>query len=166
MVISDIPKIRVIIPGIDNKPHPRDKLRKRIDYFIEKNALDNIVIRLPFTSNVSSYYEACDLVVVPFIYPHFSRGAVEAGLMKKPVIGSDLEIMKEVIRDKENGLLVSAGDPYDLAEKIRFLVLNPIICYELAEKGYQSAKAMHDPNLHANSIMNIYDKVFADDSLK
>ncbi|MFW5891679.1 MAG: glycosyltransferase, partial [bacterium] len=79
--IIPIPKENDKIYSLD-----RQKIEKAIlDYNLEKN-----IIRLPFTNKVEEYFAASDIVVVPFVVPHFSRAAIEAGAMAKPVVGSKI----------------------------------------------------------------------------
>ena len=46
----------------------------------------------------------------PFVVPHFSRGAIEAGSMGKPVVASKIGVIEEVIDDMKNGLLAESGN--------------------------------------------------------
>jgi glycosyltransferase involved in cell wall biosynthesis len=50
--------------------------------------------------------DASDILISPFKIEHFSRPAVEAFAYGKPVIGSDVEGMDEIVDHGLNGLLV------------------------------------------------------------
>lgn len=149
----------VIVPGIDMKAHPKDKVRHKIDGLIQKLELSGVIKRLPFSTNVTDYYAACDLVVVPFVVPHFSRGAIEAGFMGKPVVASKIDVMREVVEDRQNGLLARPGDAFDLAEKIKTLMDDPMLCEKLGEAGLRRSQKDYDAEKYACRIMSIYDKV-------
>lgn len=148
-----------IVPGIDLKAHPKDKVRHKIDGLIQKLELSGLIKRLPFSTNVTDYYAACDLVVVPFVVPHFSRGAIEAGFMGKPVVASKIEVMSEVVEDGQNGLLVSPGDASDLADKIKMFMDDPMLGGKLGEAGLRRSQKDYDAEKYAFRIMAIYDKV-------
>lgn len=149
----------VIVPGIDLKAHPKDRVRHEIDGLIQKLNLSGVIKRLPFSTNVTDYYAACDLVVVPFLVPHFSRGAIEAGFMGKPVVASKIEVMSEVVDDHHNGLLARQGDASDLAEKIKMFMDDPMLGKKLGEAGLRRSQRDYDAEKYAFRLMAIYDKV-------
>ena len=154
-------KLRAIIPGIDLDPHPKDKVRRKIDEVIQKNNLTSVIMRLPFSTNVTEYYVACDLVAVPFVVPHFSRGAIEAGFMRKPVVASKIDVIEEVIDDMKNGLLAESGNAVELAEKIKAIIINPSLGKKLGEYGYTKAHKNYDANQYSSKVMDIYDSVLS-----
>ena len=157
-------KLRAIIPGIDLDPHPKDKVRRKIDEVIQKNNLSSVIMRLPFSTNVTEYYVACDLVAVPFVVPHFSRGAIEAGFMAKPVVASRIDVMKEVVEDRQNGLLALPDDASDLAEKIKMIMDDPILGEKLGEVGFRRSTKEYDAKKYSAVVMSIYDELFIENN--
>ena len=69
-------------------------------------------------AEVRSFFENCDVVVLPY------TGATQSGVIpmayafSKPVIASRIGALKEVVNDGITGLLVRPGDPSDLANAI------------------------------------------------
>ena len=112
-----------------------------------------------FLDSYTDYYAACDLVVVPFLVPHFSRGAIEAGFMGKPVVASKIEVMSEVVDDYHNGLLARQGDASDLVEKIKMFMDDPQLGKKLGETGLRRSQRDYDAEKYAFRLMAIYDKV-------
>ena len=91
-------------------------------------------------AQVNSYYSVIDILV----YPRISRRItelvtplkpLEAMAMKKTVIASDVGGLKELICDRNDGLLFKAEDPHDLAGKILFLLNNDKSSNELGENA-------------------------------
>ena len=159
IVNRDVTHFGVIIPGIDLEPHPKDKVRHKIDGLIQKHHLSGVIRRLPFSTNVTDYYVACDLVVVPFVVPHFSRGAIEAGFMGKPVLASEIDVMMEVVEDRQNGLLARPGDASDLAEKIKMIMDDPMLGEKLGKAGFRRSQKDYDAEKYSSCVMAIYDKI-------
>lgn len=153
------PDVRAIVPGIDRPPHPRDTSRAQIEDVIATHRLEPAIVRAPFTDHVERYYLASDIVVAPFIMPHFSRAVIEAGATAKPVVGSRIGGIIEVLRDNETGLLADPGDHRDLADKLCVLIENPKRARALGQNGLRYARANFSATEHAMSIMRIYDKV-------
>lgn len=148
-----------IIPGLDVAPHPKDAVRAGIEQTIEKHGLQDAVLRLPFTTAIEDYYAACDIVVAPFIQPHFSRAVIEAGAMAKPVVGSRIGGIEEVLEDGSVGLLAAPNDPDDLADKLCDLIINQDRAVAMGQAGYAVARERFDAGEHARAIMRIYDHV-------
>ncbi|MFA7290193.1 MAG: glycosyltransferase, partial [Melioribacteraceae bacterium] len=86
---DDQNKIVALIPNINNNI--------KVNQIIKDLDIEDLIIRPPFTNLVENYFAASDIVVTPFIAPHFSRAAIEAGAMAKPVIGSKIGGIEEVI---------------------------------------------------------------------
>ena len=160
------PNTCAIIPGLDRPPHPRDDFRRQIEQLIESRNLQTAVLRLPFTTAVEEYYASCDIVVAPFIHPHFSRAVIEAGAMARPVVGSRIGGITEVLQDGKVGLLATPGDIGDLAKKICYLTENQEIAAEMGKAGYDTARRRFDAVDHARAVMGIYDRVLGTPGIK
>ena len=159
IIRKEKPDLCAIVPGIDTPGHRRDHVRMEAERIIKTYGLDSAVIRLPFTEKVEQYYAACDIVVTPFVVPHFSRGVIEAGAMERPVVASRIGGITEVVDDGKTGMLVMPGDEHAIAESVLFLIRNPEYATAIAEAGYQKAKQSYDSVLYGQTVMKIYDKV-------
>jgi glycosyltransferase involved in cell wall biosynthesis len=153
------PSACAIIPGLDRKPHPRDEIRRAIERKIDAHNLHSAIFRLPFTADVEEYYAACDIVVAPFIRPHFSRAVIEAGAMGRPVIGSRIGGITEVLQDGKTGLLATPGDEVDLAQKICWMFENVERAFDMGAIGRTIALRRFNAIDHACQVMDIYDTV-------
>jgi glycosyltransferase involved in cell wall biosynthesis len=72
------------------------------------------------------YYAIADAFVVPSTdHETFSVASCEAMSCQRPVIGTRVGGLPEVIRDGETGYLVPPGDPAALAERICMLLGDP-----------------------------------------
>ncbi len=151
-----------IIPGLDVPPHPRDPVRRTVEQIIEAYGLQSAVLRLPFTTEVETYYAACSVVVAPFVHPHFSRAVIEAGAMRRPVIGSRIGGITEVLEDGKVGLLSKPGDSEELARKICFMIEHEESALAMGQAGYVVARERFNAIDHARSIMKVYDNVLSE----
>jgi glycosyltransferase involved in cell wall biosynthesis len=75
------------------------------------------------------YHQALDVFVVPRKDLDVTRAVtplkpVEALASARPVVGSDLPALREIIDDGGNGLLVPAASPVELARAISALLLD------------------------------------------
>lgn len=81
---------------------------------------------------------ACALLCQPSTQESFGAVFVEAWLMGKPVVGSDIPAVREVIDSGEDGL-VAAPTARSLAEAILYLLDHPSRAREMAERGREKA---------------------------
>lgn len=79
--------------------------------------------RLPW-SEAMAYLTLMDIVVVPSRFEGFGLTAIEAMACKKPVVGSNVDGLAEIIQDGVNGFLVSAEDVNGFADCIVALSKN------------------------------------------
>lgn len=101
--------------------------------------------------------DECDILITPFKISHFSRPAIEAFAYGKPVIGSNVKGMDEIIDHGINGLLVEKNNPKALAEAINYLCANPDIAQKMGQKGREKAIKSFSPEANIYKVEAIYD---------
>jgi glycosyltransferase involved in cell wall biosynthesis len=79
--------------------------------------------------------------------------------MAKPVIGSRIGGITEVLEDGKTGLLVTPGDAQDLAKKMCWLIENRESAFEMGARGQAIALQRFSAIDHAHQVMDVYDKV-------
>ncbi len=95
----------------------------------------------------SEWYEPCGLVIW------------EAQTMGVAPIGSRIGGIPESIEDGETGLLFEAGNPDDLAAKIRAMLGDPAGAARMAERGAARVRAHCDA--HYGRLMAVYEEAIA-----
>lgn len=100
--------------------------------------------------------DACDILITPFKIEHFSRPAVEAFAYGKPVIGSNVVGMDEIIDPHVNGLLVEKNNPKALADAINYLCSNPGLAAQMGSKGREKAYNLFSPQKNTRMVESIY----------
>lgn len=84
--------------------------------------------------DTDQFYGSFDLLVMPSRWEGLGIVALEAGARGLPVIASDVDGLRDVITDGEDGLLVSPEDPVALADAISTLRADPQRRAQLAER--------------------------------
>lgn len=110
----------------------------------------------PF-SMVEPYLLACDAVVIPSRWEGLPMTAIEAMRAGKPVIGSRVDAIAEVIENGHNGVLVPADDSSALAE-----VIEAISREELAVMGQHARQRFLDEfriEERELELANLYERV-------
>ena len=74
---------------------------------------------------------------------------------------TDLGGMTELVAHQERGLLVKPGDPAALADAMRWAVTNRTSMKAMGRNARQYALEKHSPEIHYQSLMDIYSQVFS-----
>ena len=79
--------------------------------------------------------------------------------MGRPVIGSRLGGIPELIEEECTGLLFEPGNAAELAEKIRFLLERPELCRDWGRNGNRKLREEFSRESHYDRLMLIYNSV-------
>ena len=74
--------------------------------------------------DLSQFYRACDVVVVPSILDNFNQVAAEALACGTPVVAFDNSGLSNVIQDEQTGLLAHAFDTCEFGDRVAELILD------------------------------------------
>jgi glycosyltransferase involved in cell wall biosynthesis len=89
---------------------------------------------------VKFYYAAADLVVLPYRRIYQSGVLLMAMSYRKPVLASNLDAMKELIRDNETGFLFENKNIKSLSQRLVEILNDQHNLDEVATKGYDLVK--------------------------
>ncbi len=108
---------------------------------------------------MADYLQLFDILVFPSL---FSEGCplsmLEAMAMKKVIVGSRTGAIPEIIRDRENGLLVAPGSSAEIAQAVATLGREPALGERLAANAAQTASQM-TPEREFREWMEVYKTV-------
>jgi glycosyltransferase involved in cell wall biosynthesis len=98
---------------------------------------------MPFEKVLEQYRQATLFVLPCIVAKDGDRDGIpnvliEAMAMQLPVISTNISGIPELIRDKDNGLMVTSGDEADLAQTLAKLLDQPTLCKQLAIRGRQT----------------------------
>lgn len=91
---------------------------------------------IPFVKKIEIIYKAMDIIVVPSVFDDpFPTTVLEGMFFSKPVIGTNVGGISEMIDNGVTGYVIPRNDYITLSEKISFFLNNPIYIEEMGEKG-------------------------------
>lgn len=152
---KNFPKSKLMIFGSPAKHEfEQEKLLKN---FVELNNLNGKVIFFNAVDNVQRIYSLFDIFVMPSVSEGFSLASLEAMLMKKICIYSDIEPFKELIINNVNGFLFRQKDSNDLEEKLKYVAEN---LSELDHISENARRTVIEKFSYNNMIIN-YDTVYS-----
>lgn len=147
--------IKVVIVGDGEE---RDKIEK----WIHEEGLAGSVFLTGYQNEVRPYLALMDAFAFPSKSEGFGTALLEAMAVGKPVIATDVDGMRELVRDGENGLLVPPADAVALARAIEYLRLDPAAARRIGQQALEDSQSYLMP-AHIEKIEKLYlDAVKAD----
>jgi glycosyltransferase involved in cell wall biosynthesis len=110
--------------------------RKNLEEFAIKNELSNV----EFTGeilNIGEYLKQIDVFLFPSLSEGLGIAILEALVTKTLVIASNVGGIKELIKDKETGILVKPANTDDLYKAIKWVLENKEEAIKLREKSFE-----------------------------
>ena len=118
------------------------------------DAVSNIHI-LPFQTDTVSLIASSDVMICPFIRPHFARLVIEGAAMKKTTFSNFVDGPKELIIDRITGMFYNTDRQF--CDGIDYLTNNKETRLQLGENAYNRAKQLFNANLNAVETFSLYD---------
>lgn len=109
--------------------------REKLSNLVKIKNLESNFIFIGFQIDAISYINSFDIFVMTSEQEGLPRVILEAMLMAKPVVASNITGCSDLVVDGETGFLVSPKNPYAFAEKILLLIKNPEMRKQMGEKG-------------------------------
>ena len=106
-------------------------------------------------------YAGFDIFVLPSYREGFPRSAMEAAASGLPVIATDIRGCREVVAQRQSGLLVPLHDPVRLAAAIEELARNPVLRRQMGSAGRRKAEAEFDDRSVVSKSLQAYERVLA-----
>jgi len=129
-----------------------------------KNKAKNLKKEVIFFGRIShekiyNIYKYAYVVIVPSLwYEVLNTVAIEASLMNKPVIASDLPGFHDIVINKVTGLLFEVGNIDDLYNKLLYILSDENIALKYGENACKNAKKFTLTN-HKKNLLKIYNEV-------
>ena len=105
---------------------------------------------------VFALYSVMDVVVVPSLFEGFGLSAAEAMAAKVPVVASNIDGLKEVVKHEETGYLFPLRDSHSLAMRLIQIIENPEEAVAMGKKGYVRVSKKFSLEIFAESMTGAY----------
>lgn len=143
-------KVHLILTGnIDDE---------KILQLIEKHQLQTSLLPFMDRNELLKYYTVCDWIAIPSFYEGMPNVLMEAGILGIPIIASNIDGMKDLLNNQENGLTFHPADKEACARQI-FKAVN-MSDNERAQLGYNLENLIAS-NYTADQEAYLYNQFFS-----
>jgi len=153
-VASSLPSARLLLVGSPENPSYVHELKSMVERLgIEEKVefIDEVSQR-----ELARLMKACRVFVLPSLSEGLGKVILEAMACGKPVVGSNVNGIPEVIKDGQTGFLVPPGDVEALAERLTWMLANP----EEAEAMGKRGRACVEKSFSQDSYVKNYASMF------
>jgi glycosyltransferase involved in cell wall biosynthesis len=117
------------------------------------------VFFLDWRDDVSRWYAAMDIFVLPSHREGVPRACMEAAAMELPVIATNIRGCREVVKQNETGILVPLKDRRALISAIEMLVADENRRIRFGKEGRQHILKKFDHELVLERLRNLYSQI-------
>lgn len=132
----------------------------------EKGLLDEFKGKYPIVDlgqvddeRLVSFYNACDIFLMPSTAEAFGMMAIEAMACGKPVIVFDGTALPEVIFGDKGGIVVPHGDANALGRAIEKLIDSPRTRQKIGKSALEVVRKNYDLDIFMGRLIRVYRKV-------
>ncbi|MGC0372085.1 MAG: hypothetical protein DGJ47_000790 [Rickettsiaceae bacterium] len=126
---------------------------------ITELGLQEDVILVGWVDDKELFFQKIDIFCLPSHSEAFGIVLLEAMHHSKPIIATKIDGPQEIITDKHNGLLAESKNPNDLAEKILYLIKNPLEAQNISKIAYKDVKNKYSLETASERLSNIMRKI-------
>lgn len=124
------------------------------DYICEKNLKHNINM-LGYRTDINELIAACDIGILMSYREGLPRNIMELMSCKKPIIGTNIRGIRDLIIDGVNGYLVNVSDYKQTSNKIETIYNNKNLLKKMSNNGYKMIKK-YDLNVVLDDLLSIF----------
>lgn len=131
----------------------------RLKRLIEQHCLQDKVILTGYRDDVPEIIQDIDILIQPSSAEGLGTSMIESMSLGKPVIGTNVGGIPEVIGDNEAGILVQKRTPQAFADAICHLLNNPDEMQQKGLAGRERVLKYFDVHKNIKQIEDVYDEV-------
>ena len=132
-----------------------ESLRQMVNHL----GLKGEVVFTGFKADGLSYINVLDILVLSSLEEGFPRVILEAMLMEKPVVVSDIPGPSELVIHNETGYLVPAGRPDAFAGFLRRLLERPGLRAQMGKKGRERVVEQFSIERYVHGVSKVFEEV-------
>lgn len=157
IIAERIPQARFLVVG--GTLDPADSYARELEALASRLGVAGRTLFTGFKTDVAEYLAAMDVVVFPSLREGLPLAVAEAMAMEKPVVGTRVGGIPEMIDDGRNGKLVAPQDSAALAGAVVALHQTWPAALEMGKAARIVVKARFNLAAHVRDIEKIYEEI-------
>lgn len=135
--------------------------RRELENYVKQNNISNILFHGHITGDfLKNIIKKTKFVIIPSEwYENNPRSAIEAFALGKPVIGSRIGGIPELVRDGETGFTFEPGNAEDLKDKIEKLLADSSLSVAMGKNARRFIEGELNQERYYQRLMEIYRQV-------
>lgn len=139
---------RLVAIGNSSKEWKEWKKTHKRDFLVDLNYVTK--------TEKNTAFSAADIVCLPSVCESFGVVYLEAWQHKKPVIGADIPVVREIISGAKGGEVVKFGSSSQLAIVIQKLAKNKAAAKQLGENGFRALQKNYTMKAVLPKLIKLY----------
>jgi glycosyltransferase involved in cell wall biosynthesis len=136
-LLEAMPSIRRQFPAVQLVCLGEGSLQPELEQMVKNLKLEDSVRFRGYEPDVSRWFAAADLSILPSLYEGLPMAALESLAAECPIIATAVDGTPEIVIHGKTGLLVPPRDPQQLANAVLQMLLHPEGAREMAKQGRQ-----------------------------
>jgi glycosyltransferase involved in cell wall biosynthesis len=133
--------------------------------YVLNNGLEDSVYFVGEVDNVHQFLQASDIFVSPTEKDAFPVALIEAMACGLPVISTPVGGIREIITDKQDGLLVEPGDFQQLYDAVSVLIVDKALAAFLGKSAAQTVKERYSAMMVAAKYVELFRNIVGQERL-
>ena len=152
--MKNVPKTSLVIIG-------DGELKEEVNHMISTQGIKNVILKdYILSEDIFEYVRNAAFTIIPSIWFETAGLVIyESFALGKPVIGSNIGPISELIENGCTGLLFEPGNVNDLTEKINYLIEKPDMISDMGKKARMKIEKNYSSDFHYNELMKVYEQV-------
>ncbi|AFE52850.1 CAPM protein (capM2) [Rickettsia prowazekii str. GvV257] len=140
--------IQVVIGGNGNE-------KDNLIALVHKLNLQDQISFTGWVNDKDTFFKQIDIFCLPSLHEPFGIIILEAMQASVPIVSTDTEGPKEILKHLKDGLICKVGSIEDLAEKIIYLIDNPLQAAKFSKNAYLKLKQNYDIKVVSKKLQYI-----------
>jgi glycosyltransferase involved in cell wall biosynthesis len=151
---KEVRNVKLLIVG-------EGSMEKELKRYSLNLGLERDVIFTGFQEDVYKILNIMDVFVLSSLYEGFPFVILEAMIMKKPVVATEVDGIPEVVINGNTGILVPPKDPEKLAKAVISLLVDREKAKNMGNKGFKRVKDCFSKQIMVEKTENLYKELLS-----
>jgi glycosyltransferase involved in cell wall biosynthesis len=133
--------------------------KKESELIVQQKGWENKVFFAGFQTDVKAWIPAMDIFVLPSLTEGTPMALLEAMACRIPIVASSVGGVPQIIESGKDGILVTPGEPEDLAAGVLELYKNNALREQFVETAYKKVRSNFDIRQWTKTIESQYTEI-------